>query len=125
MTQPMRELPDAKYGEGKAYEEQQRVAPTVVEQAMPPAPSPSQMAPADQAAPATPMNMIGPLAAPSARPGEPVTAGAPYGAGPSNLGVSPQTLPQRRLSETLQEYAAADPSGTIAQLAWMLSEQNN
>src|SRR5688572_14416917 len=92
-VQPKRELPDAKYGENKSYEQAQDVARPTDAQALPPAPAPT-----DFAANATPMGETNaaPLSeltgfgAPTERPGEAVTAGAPLGAGPSTMALGPQ-----------------------------------
>ena len=54
-----------------------------------------------------------PLFAPTERPDEPITAGAPFGPGPG-----PAMRPQStgRLASTLAKLAASDDSGTLA--AW-------
>lgn len=54
-----------------------------------------------------------PLFAPSERPDEPITAGAPFGPGP---GPAMDRRPTNRLASTLAKLAASDDSGTLA--AW-------
>lgn len=54
-----------------------------------------------------------PLFAPTERPDEPITAGAPFGPGP---GPSPRPQASGRLAATLERLAASDDSGTLA--AW-------
>jgi hypothetical protein len=119
-VQPKRELPDAKYGENKAFEQSQDVARPTDALALPPAPSPTefqgQQAPAEAGAPEQLSELVG-FAAPTERPGEPVTAGAPLGAGPNSMAMGPNApMPVGRLSQTLAESVAADSSGVIAEL---------
>lgn len=117
-AQPKRELPDAKYGENKAFEAAQDVARPTDALALPPAPAPTQFggAPAQEAGP-SPMPELTGFAAPTERPGEPITAGAPLGAGPNGMALGPQApMPVGRLSQTLAESVAADNSGVIAEL---------
>ncbi len=118
-VQPKRELPDAKYGENKQYEASQDVARPSDAQALPPAPAPSEFAGQAQAPgqePAPLSELVG-FAAPSERPGEPVTSGAPLGAGPSRMAMGPNApMPVGRLSQSLAESVAADSSGVIAEL---------
>ena len=54
-----------------------------------------------------------PLFAPTERPNEPITAGAPFGPGP---GPAVRRAPTGRLAETLSRLASSDDSGTLA--AW-------
>lgn len=54
-----------------------------------------------------------PLFAPTERPDEPITAGAPFGPGP---GPAVRQQPAGRLASTLAKLAASDDSGTLA--AW-------
>lgn len=119
-VQPKRELPDAKYGENKSYEAAQDVGRPMDAQALPPAPSPTEFAanPTPQGGnAASPLSELVGFAAPTERPGEPVTAGAPLGAGPNRMALGPQApMPVGRLSQTLAESVAADNSGVIAEL---------
>lgn len=120
-VQPKRELPDAKYGENKQFEAAQDVARPTDALALPPEPSPSQFAqapPSDQGGgtPEQLSELVG-FGAPTERPGEPVTAGAPLGAGPNSMAMGPNApMPVGRLSQTLAESVAADSSGVIAEL---------
>ena len=70
--QPVRQVTDAAYGEQKTFREQQQAAPMV--DTSQPAQAGAGMV--DVAANVTPFG------APSERPDEPITAGAPFGAGP-------------------------------------------
>jgi len=122
-VQPKRELPDAKYGENKSFEAAQDVARPTDAQALPPAPAPSEFAgggsesnPRDVAN-AAPLSELTGFGAPSERPGEPVTSGAPLGAGPTGMALGPNApMPVGRLSQTLAESVAADSSGVVAEL---------
>lgn len=120
-VQPKRELPDAKYGENKQFEAAQDVARPTDALALPPAPAPTQFAgeapaPQGDAGPAQLPELTG-FAAPTERPGEPITAGAPLGAGPNRMAMGPNApMPVGRLSQTLAESVAADTSGVIAEL---------
>lgn len=121
----MAELVDAKYGENKVYEQQQKVMPAPQAQALPPAPTPSagEQPPAD--APYAAMPPIGAFNAPTARPDEPVTSGAPYGPGPNSMTMGPQgPLAPQVLSRTLASYGAVDDSGVIAELASHFDSMN-
>ena len=70
--QPVRQVTDAAYGEQKTFREQQQAAPMV-----------NTNLPADGAPVAVdPAAGVTPFGAPSERPDEPVTAGAPFGPGP-------------------------------------------
>jgi hypothetical protein len=113
----MAELVDAKYGENKTYEEQQRVMPPAQAQALPPAPTPSQAQPAGDE-PYTQLPSIGAFNAPTARPSEPVTSGAPFGPGPNGMTMGPQApMAPMALSRTLAQYGAMDDTGVVAELA--------
>lgn len=85
--QAMRDLPNAKYGEGKAFSEIQGGAPLAG-----PAPTPAPI----------------PLGAPSRRPDEPVTAGNPLGAGvgPEAAGIDTRT-PLEQDSAALASFLPA------------------
>lgn len=52
-----------------------------------------------------------PLFAPTERPDEPITAGAPFGPGP---GPAVRQQPAGRLASTLERLAASDDSGALA-----------
>lgn len=78
--QPVRELPNAKYGEGQAFEDAQRMAP-MAESAGGRAAQPSMAAPD--------LSQIVPMDAPSQLPDQPVTAGLPMGDGAGST-MAPQ-----------------------------------
>lgn len=98
--QPVREPGGLPYGENQALREQQQAAPMAQ-------------------APAVPSPEAIPLGAPSARPGQPVTAGAAAGLGPG-----PEVLARRPVGapagstiiQALQRAAASDTTGTVAGL---------
>lgn len=95
--QPVRSLPDAGYGESKAFVDQQQGAPLAQAPGLP---------------------TVVPLDAPTGRPGEPVTAGAPLGPGPGSEVLGPAKPPSTgQLSQMLFGLAAADMTGALAALA--------
>lgn len=121
----MAELVDAKYGENKVYEEQQRVMPAAQAQALPPAPTPNEVAQPPADAPYTALPPLSAFNAPTERPEEPVTAGSPYGPGPNGMAMGPQApLAPHALSRTLAEYGAVDDTGVIAELAQYFDGMN-
>jgi hypothetical protein len=98
--QPIREPGGLPYGDNKALREQQQAAP---------------MAQSNAAPPPTPI----PMNAPSARPGQPVTAGADAGAGPDSsvLAQRPYGAPVGSpIIQALQRASGSDASGTLASL---------
>jgi hypothetical protein len=116
--QPIRSLPDPKYGEAGEFAAQQKAAPLAEAPGAPAGPPPSDMARKLQAAP-------GPEGGPQAQsrplpglfdqgdPSIPVTAGAPMGAGPNSVSGGAMPTPQRKTSEQLAEYANGDESLTF------------
>jgi hypothetical protein len=54
-----------------------------------------------------------PLFAPTERPDEPITAGAPFGPGP---GPAPRSAPSRSFTSTLEKLLPYDQDGSIARL---------
>lgn len=127
--QPIRNLPDPKYGEATAYRDTQKGAPLADSSTdTPPGPYPSDIARMGQGSPVSP-------AQPSEKlpglfdPGHPndhVTAGAPLGPGPNSvagLPGSPDTFNPASLRDALQPYVAADSTGTLAMLANTLAER--
>jgi hypothetical protein len=119
--QPIRALPDPQYGEAMAYEEQQKGAPLAEAPSTPsPRIRPSEAASAPSAGPSAPPL---PLFAPSQRPDEPITAGAPVGAGPNTLSGGPLAPRAYAVSDQLRGYAAEDVTGSLAWLANMLQGQ--
>ena len=107
--QGARYMAGGEYGEGQEMMDLQTAAPmskTKTTAVRPRARAGRQAAP-EMAKPT-------PLFAPSERPDEPITAGAPFGPGP---GPATPQRPRGRLAETLSKLAAEDDSGTLA--AWM------
>ncbi len=127
--QPIQQLTDAKYGENKDFMQQQRVMPATDAQALPDAPSPEQTANvlAPETAPTAPspgLPPIGGLFDPPSDPNEPVTNGGAFGPGANSLrGDSLSSVQNRSLTSTLSEYAAADPTGVLAELVNTLYQQ--
>jgi hypothetical protein len=101
-AQPVRTAPGQPYGQAVAQQRAQQAIPL-------PATPPVQASPA----PAVPPDP-GMLHAPSARPGEPVTAGLPVGAGPGPeaLGTIPQN--DQILSNLYAAYRANPTEGLRA-----------
>lgn len=97
------QLPDAAYGEQAAFQSIQSGAPMA---AAPPIPTPQM----GGAAP-TPVAPPVPLTAPTERPDEPISAGAPFGPGPG-----PSYVRGSRLSDTLARLVANDQSGGLQDL---------
>jgi hypothetical protein len=98
--QPLRAPTGLPYGEAGALMAAQRSAP------LPEAPRPS------------PVNITG-LDAESARPGQPVTAGAPAGPGPGPEVLSTATgrpAAGGPISQAIARAAASDPTGQLAEL---------
>lgn len=122
--QPIRSLPDPKYGEAQQFEQAQKDAPLAAAPGTPPGPAPSDMA----RRLATQPQQSGPAPEPQPLPGlfdagdpsVPVTTGAPMGPGRNEVvgGAMPQ--PQRRVSDQLAEYANGDEGLTA--LVNMLSQ---
>lgn len=120
-AQALTELPNARYGEGSEYMSLQQGAPLAAAQ---PSPATQQAAPnlADPnvdplAALASGMGQYDlptPLAAPTQRPDEPITAGAPLG-----LGADPApevAMPSNRVSDLLGRMLENDLTGDVAEL---------
>lgn len=93
-AQPAQQLPDAAYGEQAEFQAIQSAAP--------------------MAAKGKPQKMPG-LMAPTARPDEPVTSGAPFGPG-SNQAPPPSLPPQGTLTATLRKMVASDTTGDTERL---------
>jgi hypothetical protein len=109
-SQPIRHVTGLPYGQSQALDQTQAAAPMSMTAADVPSTPPASP---------SPPNIIG-LDAPSARPDEPVTAGAPAGAGPGPEALSfNQTAPANTygsLQEILSQYAASDPTGSMSSL---------
>lgn len=96
-SQAMRDLPDAAYGEQASFREQQAGAPmAMAESALRPSPGEGGSAPVD----------VVPFGAPSNRPDEPITAGAPVGLGPGPeaLGLTTEEELLKRDKQYLANY---------------------
>lgn len=126
--QPIRALPDPKYGEATAFEEQQKAAPLAnsAESAVPnatPAPSRMPVAPGPGNMPAQALPGIFDMGDPSI----PVTSGAPSGAGPNDISGLPPGLGGDfnpvAFHEALAPYAAADQTGVLGDIIAQLSER--
>lgn len=122
--QPIRSLPDPKYGEAQQFEQQQKAAPLAATPEGPGGPAPSDMA-------RQLTQGGGPEPAPVERqplpglfdqgdPSVPVTTGAPLGAGRNEVVGGMMPVAQRRVSEQLAEYANGDEGLTA--LVHMLSQ---
>lgn len=126
--QPIRSLPNPKYGEAGEFAAQQKAAPLAEAPGAPAGPPPSDMA---RKLMSSPGPEAGPGPAPRPLPGLfdqgdpsiPVTAGAPMGAGPNEVSGGAQPAPQRRTSEQLAEYANGDEALTF--LVNVLAQQGN
>jgi hypothetical protein len=94
--QPIRDVTGLPYGDGKALREQQAAAPMAETPAIP----------------------ITDLGAPTARPDQPITAGAPMGPGPGPEVLSTATGRPAGgvISSAIAKAAASDPSGELAKL---------
>lgn len=110
-AQNVADLPNAGYGENAEFTEVQGAAPM---SASPPPPAPggaglsAMLGAAPGAEPPTPFT------APTERPEEPLTAGAPIGPGP---GPAPEVLaPAGRLSDLLERLLENDMTGDIGDL---------
>lgn len=119
-AQTIRSLPQAGYGENKAFTDLQRQAPV---------PATGPVAPAQPGGPGGPggpapmpdrSGEVTPFSAPTARPDEPVTAGVPIGPGPGPEALTlPQQSPQSSygsLVDILSGLSASDMTGSMAAL---------
>jgi hypothetical protein len=120
--QPMMTLPDAKYGEAKAFKQQEQGAPMAALGGMPGAGAPSGPGGPGAGAPSgppggAPMDMPTPLSDPTMRPFEPVTHGADAGPGPgtASLGLNPQPN-AGKISDLISRYSGSDMSGGLGDL---------
>jgi len=104
------------YGEGAAQARAQ--------QAVSPGSAPSDVQAQQQAAVQRPRPGQISLTGPSARPDEPITAGAPFGAGPGPAagGVMPRMIPVDPVLETLRALYAMYPNDGLAE---MISKYSN
>ena len=119
-AQVMSAAPDQPYGAVKQQLDQQRVAPMG---GTAPLPQPAVPGPqSDSGAlsgPGVPQYQGGAFNAPSARPDEPITTGAPVGpgAGPEALSfVNPMSRPDGSMTNLLRQLSLRDTSGALAKL---------
>jgi hypothetical protein len=127
--QPIRALPNAKYGENKSYVEQEKSAPLAKDGGGPPSdllsasqggpPAGGQQPPGagGQLAPLTP------LLAPTTRPHEPVTSGVSIGPGPGPEAAGLAPAQPASLTSALRPYLTADTTGILASVARHLAER--
>ena len=104
--QGARYMAGGEYGEGQEMMDLQTSAPM---SKAPAQPRPSRSRSARQAVDEA--MQVTPLFAPTERPDEPITAGAPFGPGP---GPAVRQQPVGRLASTLERLAASDDSGALA-----------
>lgn len=98
-TQPVQEVGGFEYGGRQDFVDIQGGAPMAATDNAPAMPPPT------------------PLFAPTERPNEPVTAGAPLGPGP---GPAPAPAKKPRLSEQLRRFVPSDESGDLGYIADVL-----
>lgn len=129
--QPIRDMPDPKYGEATAYREQQKGAPlSDSANSGPSAPYPSDIARAASSQPQVETAGPAPASEPAQLPGLfdagdpsiPITAGAPIGPGPNSVTGGNMPAQPMQLSQQLAQYSAGDGGDAIAMLANMLAQ---
>lgn len=126
--QPIRSLPDPKYGEQGEFAAQQKAAPLAEAPGAPAGPAPSDMArklmgaPGPEGGPAPEPRQL-PGLFDQGDPSIPVTSGAPMGPGPNSVTGPGMPVPQRKTSEQLADYAQDDEALTF--LVNMLAQQGN
>lgn len=100
-AQALRDLPDAKYGENSQFQALQQGASL---SASPSPQGPAQPFDANALPPNPAAGQVTPLSAPTARPDEPVTAGAAMGPGPgpSALGGQPAQIASQDMGKISQ-----------------------
>lgn len=118
--QPIRDLPDPKYGEATQYYNTQKAAPLNEKEAMPNGPAPSEMvqqpgAPPQEREPLPGLFDNGDM-------GQPVTAGAPMGPGPNSVQGGEFRPPPMAVSSQIAQYAAGDNTEALAWLANSLAQ---
>lgn len=121
--QPIRALPDPKYGEATAFIEQQKAAPLAEKAAMPPGPAPSEMVQATGPGPVAPERAPMPGLFDLGDPDIPVTSGAAVGPGPTEVTGGQMRPPPMSISRQLAEYTAGEGGDAVAWLANFLAER--
>lgn len=122
--QPITDLPDARYGEATDFRRQQEGAPLAKDD--PVAESrPSARGAQSAASVAAPMPSppITGLMDGTQRPGEPVTAGSPVGAGPGPVARAGINAEPGSITQALEPFLAGDETGVLNNLVWALSER--
>lgn len=94
--------PGGKYGERKAMQEIQAAAPMAATQRIPNKVDINTLPP------------VTPLTAPTSRPEEPITAGAPFGPGPGQEVM--KNIESGKASDALAKIIDYDPTGQVADL---------
>ena len=127
--QPVMTLPDAKYGEAKAFKQQEQGAPMSALGGMPtptgPPAGPGPGGPSGGAPAPGGMDLPVGMGEPTQRPDEPVTHGADAGEGPSSasLGLMPPAAQQHRDGmSVLQGMIAQSPDNPTLQ--WLSVAMN-
>ena len=115
-AQVLSAAPDQPYGAVKQQLDSERAAPMGAQTPMPSAPSPSDVASLASQSQYT----GGAFNAPTNRPNEPVTAGAPAGAGPGPEALTFQPIQPGagtgQMTQLLQRLSATDTTGILGQL---------
>lgn len=127
-NQPMVDLPDAGYGQQAQWQSIMQGAPLSNAGIPSPGPTQTQMAQSaqqaagQQAAQAAtiPAAQPVPLTAPTQRPDEPVTAGAPLGPGP---GATPVAQQGGSMTQLLSTLSGPDITGEVAALLQWASQR--
>jgi hypothetical protein len=105
--QGARYMAGGEYGEGQEMMDLQASAPMSKAPAAPRPRTGRQVAAEEMARPT-------PLFAPTERPDEPITAGAPFGPGPGPAQTAP--MPGRTVAESIAKFLPYDETGTIERL---------
>ena len=103
----------------------QRLAQQRSQEAVPMAQSPTTVPSPVRQRPRTAPGTLTPLTAPTARPNEPITAGADFGAGPNSLaiGMIPQIGSNDDLAMRVRAIASQFPSAALLGLVAELESQ--
>lgn len=115
---PVRAVPGQTYGDRVQQVEAQRMVPMAAAPGTAPPATPASAAPQPSAPPVQP-GAFGPIDRQTERPTEPVTAGAPVGAGagPSAIPAGPSNADNTNLSSMLAQIARASGSQAVQALA--------
>jgi hypothetical protein len=105
--QGARYIAGGEYGEGQEMMDLQTSAPMAKSPEVRPRPRTGRQVVSEEMAPPTP------LFAPTERPDEPITAGAPFGPGP---GPTQSSQPAQTVAESIARFLPYDDTGTIERL---------